>query len=64
MLKFGFEEGVYARWLSTPTLMTTVKEEPSPADALQRLWWRCVCISTRLIYIIGVLTSVVKPCNL
>jgi hypothetical protein len=34
VLKFGFEDGVYARCLSTPTLMIVVEEEPSPADAL------------------------------
>jgi hypothetical protein len=65
-LKCGWEDGVYARWHSTPTLMTAVKEEPLLADALQRLEWRCVCVSARLIDVIGVLTSVVKlvqTCN-
>jgi hypothetical protein len=46
--------------------MTALKEEPSPADALQRLEWRCVCVFARLIDVIGVLTTIVKlvqTCN-
>jgi hypothetical protein len=43
--------------------MTAVKEEPSPPmrynDSDED-----VCVSARLIDVIGVLTSVVKPCNL
>jgi hypothetical protein len=36
MPKFGFQDGVYARYLSTPTLMIVVEEEPSPAHTLQQ----------------------------
>jgi hypothetical protein len=45
------------RWL-------LVKEEPLPDDALCWLWWRFVCVSTRIMMYIGVLPSVVTPCKL
>ena len=63
-LKFGWGDEVYARWLLRQLWWLPLKEEPSPDDALCRLWWRYVCVSARITMYLGMLLSIVIPCKL
>jgi hypothetical protein len=57
------------RWILCPLVVYANSDDClwrslHPDDAPRGLWWRRVCISARLNDVIGVLTSVLKPCNL